>query len=149
MRFEEEGNILTFTSCENNLVYFLLQKGEVVYVGKTTAGMARPYAHYDKEYDTIKVLVCEPKSLDKIEDYYICKYKPKYNKVRNYNVICSLDRAKRLIKEKHDPRFSKWVLRRALADLKITPFIDEYTQSECITAKEYEDIVAYVERGVC
>lgn len=43
MKFEEDGNYITIPNRNNSLVYFLLQDGDVVYVGKSSIGIARPY----------------------------------------------------------------------------------------------------------
>ncbi len=147
MNFDETGDILTFSPCDRCFIYFLLRGGEVVYVGQTTNGLSRPFAHYDKEYDTVKVLPMKLEELDEAEDSFICKYKPMYNKTRNYNVICSLNRAKNLIKDNFESKFTMWVLRNVLRELNIEPFVDDYTGCECITMKQYNEMVEFIKRG--
>lgn len=148
MEFDEKGNILTFTRCDNCFVYFLLQGNEVVYVGQTTAGLSRPFSHHDKEYDSIKVLPCPADKIDETEDRFIIKYKPKYNKIRNYNIVFSLNRVKSLIKKYYDPKFNMWGLRKVLRELNIVPFCDQYTRNESITIEQYREIEKYFEGGI-
>ena len=144
MKFEETGDFLTFVKCDRCFIYFLLQGDEVVYVGQTSAGLSRPFSHYDKEFNSIKVMACPLNKLDETEDFYICKYKPKYNKSRNYNVVFSLKRVKTLIREEYKPNFNLSSLKKILRELKIEPFVDEFTHSACITVEQYREIEKYL-----
>lgn len=61
-------------------IYFLFDKGTVVYVGKTEYGLKRVLSHIsDKEFDEIKIKLFPSSLLDEKETYYIAKYNPKYN----------------------------------------------------------------------
>lgn len=62
-------------------VYFLVDGKEVVYVGQTTKGIVRPLSHSDKEFTDIMIMEVSPENLDYLEEYYISKYSPKYNKI--------------------------------------------------------------------
>lgn len=63
-------------------IYFLFDKGKVVYVGKTEYGLKRILCHVsDKIFDSVKIKVFSKEILDEKETYYIAKYSPKYNKV--------------------------------------------------------------------
>lgn len=148
MEFEETGDFLTFDKRNRCFIYFLLQGDEVVYVGQTSVGLSRPFSHYDKEYDLIKVMACPLNKLDETEDFYICKYKPKYNKIRNYNIVYSLKRVKTLIKEYYKPNFNLSSLKKILRELKIEPFVDEYTHSAYITVEQYREIENYFKGGI-
>ena len=64
----------------NSLVYFLLYNEEVVYVGQTVQGLVRPLSHKDKVFDSVAVISVPEDLLTAVEDYYISKYTPKYNK---------------------------------------------------------------------
>ena len=64
----------------NSLVYFLLYNEEVVYVGQTVQGLVRPLSHKDKVFDSVAVISVPEDLLTAVEDYYISKYIPKYNK---------------------------------------------------------------------
>lgn len=83
------------------LVYLLVDKdNEVVYVGKTESGLFRPYKHKkDKEFYKVMVIPCEPEKLDETEDYFIMKYKPKYNKIVNTNEHYGINKAKAMLTE--------------------------------------------------
>jgi excinuclease UvrABC nuclease subunit len=71
-------------------VYFLWDGDELVYVGKSTNGLSRVYAHVDKVFTEVSYQVVDPSYIDILEQTYIKVYKPKYNKIlydkpdRNY-----------------------------------------------------------------
>ena len=145
MTFEETGNMLTFSNIKKCFIYFLLQGNEVVYVGQTRAGLSRPYSHTDKEFDTIKLIPCSLDELDFLEDKFISKYLPKYNKARNHNVVYSLHRAKEIIQLDYDyPKFNLRKLREALSALKIIPFNDGFKGYECITVDQFCKVHHYI-----
>ena len=144
MVFNESGEFITFSRSDNCFIYFLLNGNNVVYVGQTSMGISRPFSHHDKEYDSIKALPCPKDELDTVEDFYIAKYKPKYNKSRNYNTIFSLKKTKSLIRKYYNPDFNLWDLRKILSRLNIIPFRDDYTQSEYITLEQYRKIEEYI-----
>ena len=63
------------------IIYFLILHDKVVYVGKSNAGITRPFSHTNKTFDSISYYeVPEEINLDIIEYYYINKFKPHYNK---------------------------------------------------------------------
>lgn len=63
------------------IVYFLILHDKVVYVGKSNVGITRPFEHKDKVFDSISYYeVPEEINLDIIENYYINKFRPYYNK---------------------------------------------------------------------
>ena len=78
----EELNIEYVEKVVDPLIYFLIDvNNEVVYVGKTLHGYSRPFAHInDKVFEKIAVLKCNESELDYLEDKFIMKYQPKYNK---------------------------------------------------------------------
>jgi len=62
-------------------VYFLVNKDEVVYVGKTTQypPEMRVFGHKEKEWDSYYLLPIDMLALDKAETDLIQRLKPKYN----------------------------------------------------------------------
>ena len=82
MKFEEKNSI-TIKDYGKCFVYFLVFENEVVYVGQTAHGISRPLSHKDKVFDEIKIIPCYEEDLNVLEDYYIVKYKPKYNVLIN------------------------------------------------------------------
>lgn len=84
MQFEENPDLI-LDATKNYLIYFLLQNNDVVYVGQTTQNVLRPFAHKDKIFNSVAIIYqTEDKDeLDKLEEFYIKKYTPKYNKVFN------------------------------------------------------------------
>ena len=92
MKFEETGYIEINLS-HTTFIYFLVHNDEVVYIGQTKQGLKRPFSHTDKIFDKLYVIdlpdEINENELTLIEDYYIDKYKPKYNKLINsyYSLI--------------------------------------------------------------
>ena len=79
MKFEETGNIITVKKHESTFIYFLINKGEVVYVGKALKGISIPFSCGVKDFDTVKAITCPVDMLNSEQDRFITKYKPKYN----------------------------------------------------------------------
>lgn len=146
MRFEECG-LQEIEKIGRTFIYFLLDDNdEVVYVGQTSVGISRPFQHTDKNFTRIMVMQCEPKELDVLEDRYIKKYLPKYNKQANVPMNYSLHRASMSLKETY-PKFNMWRLKRILKDLDIEPF--EFCGVKYITKREFELVEKYEgEKGV-
>ena len=100
-KFLETGEITInigsdFGKC---FIYFLLQGEEVVYVGQTRKGLSRPFNHDDKIYNSIKIIKCDEKDLDRLESYFIEKYAPKYNKTIGGKTLFSLYTARNKIRQ--------------------------------------------------
>ena len=86
MRFEEKTkNKFKKEEVCGSMIYFLLKNNNVVYVGQSKEGMNRIYFHKfsKKDFDNFCFINCNIKELDELENYYIMKYKPKYNKALN------------------------------------------------------------------
>lgn len=63
-------------------IYFLLQDGEVVYVGQSINCHSRISDHSrleHKEFDSVYIVRCDQEALTPLEDLYISKYSPRYN----------------------------------------------------------------------
>lgn len=72
------------------LIYFLLDKGKVVYVGQSKTGLLRIKQHIfekAKKFDDYKIIRCNEEDLDDLENFYILKYNPKYNKRLNNSMV--------------------------------------------------------------
>ena len=74
------------------IIYFLISNDKVVYVGKSNAGITRPFEHKNKIFDLISYFeVPDNINLDIIEYYYINKFKPYYNKSFPVkSIICNI-----------------------------------------------------------
>lgn len=84
MLFEEENAILFDNEYSQCCIYFLIENGIVVYVGKTENGKWRIKQHKNqKKYDDVYIIKCNFDDLMELEDYYMMKYKPKYNIMYN------------------------------------------------------------------
>lgn len=147
MKFDEPNkDIITVPRCEKCFVYFLIDNGEVVYVGQTKHGLARPLQHREKEYDEIKMLYCDSRNLDVLEDTYIRKYKPKYNKQLNYAVSWGLLRVRNNLRSRYNsPSLTVPRIKKFLSKIGIEPIKDEYTGCYCITFDEYLKVIEEIE----
>lgn len=146
MVFEDEKNSISVPVYDDCFIYFLLDKNEVVYVGKTTQGISRPFHHKSsKKFDQIKIIYFESDKLDEMEDFFIKKYKPKYNKISNYNQNYSLKRViEKLKNEKVVNKISVVKLKKILNTIGVSVFIDEYTGKENIAYEDYKKIKRYI-----
>lgn len=142
MHFQEQ-DVIKLPHYENCFVYFLIKNKEVVYVGQTKKGITRPLAHKDKEYDTIYIKYCDIEQLDCLEDFYILKYKPIYNKECNSAIRYGLQRViQKIKKEFNAPKFNLWKLKTILKQLNIKPY--NMYNMEVISVFEYYDIVNFL-----
>lgn len=146
MKFCEKGKqFITVPKYQNCFVYFLLKDREVVYVGQTRNGLSRPLSHRDKEFDEIKILYCAGADLDILEDTYIQKYKPFYNKKNNCAIRWSLLRARNCIRKNIGlSDFTVPMLKRLLKELNIETNIDYYTGRPSISFDEYRTVIEYL-----
>jgi hypothetical protein len=63
-------------------VYFLIEEGQVVYVGQSTDMLRRISRHRDNDilFDSFTVIFCSKDKIDEIESMYIDAFLPKYNR---------------------------------------------------------------------
>lgn len=127
---------------EDCFVYFLIKDDEVVYVGQTTKGARRPFSHYDKEFNKIMAIKCKKEELDFLEDFYIKKYMPMYNRALNYKMNYSLGRAKKEIQELIDSTFNLTKLKKIIKQLDIKLF--EHNGTLYMSIDDYFVILDYV-----
>ena len=83
MKFEEKtNNKFKKEEIFGCIIYFLIKDNEVVYVGQSKNGINRIAFHiYNrKDFDSFYFINCNIKELNDLENYYIIKYQPKYNK---------------------------------------------------------------------
>lgn len=97
MKFKE-WNITKILPAEKCIIYFLLDNGNVVYVGQSKHGLQRPFSHNDKKFTDVAYMNCEEKLLNYTETKYIRKYMPKYNKSMG-NFDYSMYRIRKFIRE--------------------------------------------------
>lgn len=148
MKFEESKNIITVPKYTNCFVYFLVKNSEVIYVGQTRNGLIRPFSHRDKDFDEIKILYCNSDELDIMEDTYIQKYKPPYNKQNNYAVRWSLKRVRNCIRQQTGyENYTVPRLKKVLKELNIYTINDYYTGRETISFDEYRTVVQHLRSG--
>lgn len=99
----KEINTISLPSAALPIVYFLIKSGEVVYVGQSQHGIARPYSHRDKDFDRIEIMKVPPDKLNETESYYIRKYAPIYN----HRLIDGVDVGINIVKSKIQEQFNR------------------------------------------
>jgi excinuclease UvrABC nuclease subunit len=94
-------------------IYFLINNKEVVYVGQTKNGLKRPFSHNDKIFNEIKIILCDEEELNILENEYIIKYNPMYNKKINrcYSMIQLRNECRRRLKNNIDIKTIKKILK--------------------------------------
>lgn len=122
MKFEEK-DFIDLTNIPTTFIYFLVQNQNVVYVGQTTKGLSRVYEHLSsKQFSNIYVIPCDKSDLDYLEDFYIFKYTPIYNKQPNRECRFALSKVIRKLKDKYNSiNITKRKLNLILQKLDITP----------------------------
>ena len=101
-----------FSSC---LIYFLLNKDKIVYVGQSKRGMLRIFDHVcnnnaaKKNFDSYAIKPCTEEEMQDAEAFYIMKFKPVYNKIFpnsdkyvNLRYILSKGDVEKFMKEGYD-----------------------------------------------
>lgn len=146
MIFEENEISETLKVYGNVFIYFLLNKNDVVYVGQTKKGIVRPLSHrYDKIFDTIKFIYCEENELDYLEDKYILKYKPKYNKtvniISNYSLQRTRDKIRKLC---NNNNITIRTIKKLLIDIDVKPF--EFNGILYIKNEEFEKLFIHIKK---
>ena len=134
---------MEFINLQSPIIYFLLDKDEVVYVGQSKVGMCRPYQHLEIKFDKISVMVCKEKELDFLESKYIIKYKPRYNKSVPNNFSYSYNNAVKMIRKNTLlSDFSLWDLKRMVRKLKIST--DVFNGISYIRKNDFEKILEFL-----
>jgi len=78
-------------ACQSG-IYFLLQGGKVVYIGRTKNISHRLAGHGNKNYDSYRFIQCEEIYLKHYEQRWIEKFKPKYNSKRKIEENLTLNK---------------------------------------------------------
>lgn len=124
MKFVEE-KYTDITQMPSVFIYFLLFDDEVVYVGQTRNGTARIAAHKDKQFNRTYIIKCDEDELDYLENEFILKYNPIYNKIPNTRAMMRVDKVVHKINVTLRPK-KRMNLRRLanlLKELNIEPRI--------------------------
>ena len=121
MKFEE-SEFLDLTDTPLVFIYFLIHDDEVVYVGQTMRGLSRVYSHiHNKHFTKIYIIECDEDELDYLEDYYIFKYRPIYNKRPNYKCNFSIHRLIKEINNIYGSRLTKPKIKKMIKELELVP----------------------------
>lgn len=143
--FDEPG-CETFKYKSRFIIYFLLRNDRVVYVGQSKRGIIRPLSYWEKDFDTVKVLYCTEKDLNALEDKYIAKYQPEYNKTISTATHYSMMRARNLIREQiNNPDFHITHLKKIMKILDIQAVTMDYKLH--IKREDFEKVLGYAKRS--
>lgn len=140
-----EANAVTVEILESCFIYFLINDGEVVYVGQTSVGISRPLSHKDKVFNEIKLIYCELGDLDRLEDKYIKKYDPIYNKQPNMVMNISLTKAKLSVLANRGVKVGMRRIRDAVRELNIRLW--NYHGTAYMSVDDYEQLENHVAGG--
>lgn len=129
MRFDEDNaRYINIPPHDKNLVYYLIENGEVVYVGMTRSGLTRVFQH-DGEFDFDSVAFIDSDVRAELdESRAIAKYQPKHNRSIgsfNYTLASVRKRIENLCGERPTLR----QLKGAMQELGITTFSLNYTDA--------------------
>lgn len=72
---------------EKSGIYFLIDQGTIVYIGKSQNVVTRTTQHKDKKWDEYSYITCHFKDLNRLEKMYIKTYSPKYNEALAYKKV--------------------------------------------------------------
>jgi len=149
MKFKEEGIKINANLVINKrMIYFLCKGDEVVYVGKTEAGLSRITQHRDKEFDTVFILPVDEEISRRefafLETQNIIKYNPKYNKRIGDTIYVSsaIKNIQKLIK---NDEFDMTKLGKILINNNINTLIDKYGNLS-IRFEDYKKIILELEK---
>lgn len=144
MKFEEK-NAIEIKLPQKCFVYFLIKNEVVVYVGQTKNGLIRPLSHKNKEYDTLKIINCKNNELNTIEDFFIKKYNPKYNKKINSSSDYSLITAKKKLRLYFNTNeITLFTIKKIITELNITTY--KYYKITYISKEDLKKILLYIDR---
>jgi len=142
MNFAENENSRILPNVQSPIIYFLIDGDEVVYVGQSKIGLARPYSHKDKTFTKIAIINCKESELDDKETEFIKKYNPKYNK-KVGNSDYSYARIRTIIKNQTNIRdFNVYDVRKLIAKLRLKTHI--FNGSAYISAEDFDKLFAFV-----
>lgn len=142
MNFVENENSRILPNVQSPIIYFLMDGDEVVYVGQSKIGLARPYSHKDKKFTKIAIINCKESELDDKETEFIKKYKPKYNKMAGKSDY-SYARIKTIIKNQTNIRnFNVYDVRKLVTKLGLKTHI--FNGSIYINAEDFDKMFAFV-----
>lgn len=61
-------------------IYFLLDRKKIVYIGQSKNAHSRIGAHKDKQFDSVRIIICQKSKLNHYERRLVTLFNPKYNK---------------------------------------------------------------------
>ena len=117
-------------SLQGYYIYFLIKDNEIVYVGQTSNLWQRMSAHNkDKEFNYIYFEKIDKLDANYIENYYIIKFLPKYNKKLNANEYClTFKELRKLFYCLYKKIITNWDIKKYLYDIKTFSYIDGITR---------------------
>ena len=142
MKFQETDPIKfrTYPKLGKSLIYFLVYKKEVVYIGKTNHGLGRVFSHRHKQHDSLYIIPCDSYLLKATEAEFIIKYKPKYN-IIDGNLFLIKD-VRDYLREMVDSDYSVVEARRILQIVGIP--VRYYKTKEYMSVKDFPTLEKWV-----
>jgi hypothetical protein len=124
---------------KETFIYFLLKNKKIVYVGQTTNGLNRIKEHLldcNKEFDDFKIIKCNESELKELENNYIIKFNPEYNKnLNSFNV-----KSQYVIRKLNEKlNFNPYSVKGIKEIIHISPFKKELFKGDEVILKEDAD----------
>lgn len=126
-------------------VYFLLKDGNVVYVGQTDNILNRIKSHQkNKNFNNVAYITTTKDKLNYLENYYIMKYEPFYNKLStDYRCMSSAYIIKK-IREKYNQEEASF--EEIIHFIEKSKYKDILNRKNCIVIKkEYSNLINEIE----
>lgn len=142
MIFEEENSIKIPLEYKS-FIYFLIQDGIVVYVGQTKNGLIRPFSHQNKKYNELRIILTDEEKLDLVEDEYILKYMPIYNK--KVNTMYNMKTARDKIREATATEVTINDIKKVMKELNIK--LDIYNEHQICRIDDIKKIIEYIKEN--
>lgn len=128
-------------------IYFLVDRDEVIYIGKTTHGAKRPLSHKDKIFDKVYYIECLEEELDYLENEQILRYKPKYNKQLNLKTAISFSNIAQSIKDEFNiKRYSPLMLYRDIEYWGISDNVCEFNGVQYLMIDDFYGLMRNFKR---
>lgn len=146
MKFEEDRNITTVPNVCKPIIFFLLDDGEVVYIGQSKNGLRSAYQDTTRVFDSVSFFTCEEDELDKIQADMILKYQPRYNRTLPGRIYFSFRKTRELVRQ--DPSFktfSLFDLKKMIKKIGLTVYA--FDGVSYINAESFEKILNFLADG--
>lgn len=143
--FNEKNAKYFDLSNEIYYVYFLLKDGNVVYVGQTDNILNRIKSHQkNKDFNNVAYIITTKDKVNYLENYYIMKYEPFYNKLSTDSRCMSSAYIIKKIREKYNQEEANF--EEIIQFIEKSKYKDILNRKSCIViSKKYSNLINEIE----